>query len=74
MGAVTSYGDIARAIGKPRAVRAVGSAIGANPVAWLIPCHRVLRSNGELGGYHWGLTRKQACLVWESARAGAGGG
>jgi AraC family transcriptional regulator of adaptative response/methylated-DNA-[protein]-cysteine methyltransferase len=53
-GSVTSYGAVARAIGRPRAVRAVGSAVGANPVAWLIPCHRVLRGDGGLGGYRWG--------------------
>jgi AraC family transcriptional regulator of adaptative response/methylated-DNA-[protein]-cysteine methyltransferase len=65
---VTSYGEVARAIGRPRAVRAVGTAVGANPVAYLIPCHRVLRSDGALGGYRWGETRKAACLLWEDAR------
>jgi AraC family transcriptional regulator of adaptative response/methylated-DNA-[protein]-cysteine methyltransferase len=67
-GGVTSYGEVARAIGRPRAVRAVGTAVGANPVAYLIPCHRVLRSDGALGGYRWGETRKAACLPWEDAR------
>jgi len=70
-GHVTTYGDIARAIGRPRAVRAVGTAVGRNPVSWLIPCHRVLRGTGGLGGYHWGLPTKRALLAWESARAAA---
>ena len=63
----TSYGEIAEAIGSPGASRAVGQAVGANPVAWLIPCHRVLRRDGELGGYHWGVERKRAMLAWEHA-------
>ena len=66
-GEVASYGDIAKAIGKPKASRAVGTAIGANPVALLIPCHRVLRQTGELGGYRWGETRKHAILAREAA-------
>ena len=68
-GEVCSYSTIAQAVGRPQAVRAVGSAVGRNPVAFLIPCHRVLRSAGELGGYRWGLVRKQALLAWESAQA-----
>ena len=71
-GAVTTYSEIARRIGRPKAVRAVGTAVGHNPVAWLIPCHRVLRRDGALGGYHWGLPVKRAMLAWESARAEAG--
>jgi AraC family transcriptional regulator of adaptative response/methylated-DNA-[protein]-cysteine methyltransferase len=71
-GQVTSYSDIAGAIGHPRAVRAVGTAVGRNPLAWLIPCHRALRKSGGLGGYHWGLPVKRAMLAWESARAEAG--
>ncbi len=63
----TSYGDLAEAIGNPGASRAVGQAVGANPVAWLIPCHRVLRRDGGLGGYHWGVERKRAMLAWEHA-------
>jgi AraC family transcriptional regulator of adaptative response/methylated-DNA-[protein]-cysteine methyltransferase len=63
----TSYSEIARAIGKPSASRAVGQAVGANPVAWLIPCHRVLRRDGGLGGYRWGVERKRAMLAWEHA-------
>lgn len=73
-GAVTTYSEIARRIGRPSAVRAVGTAVGRNPVAWLIPCHRVLRRDGGLGGYHWGLPVKRAMLAWESARAEAGEG
>jgi AraC family transcriptional regulator of adaptative response/methylated-DNA-[protein]-cysteine methyltransferase len=68
-GHVTTYSDIATAIGSPKAVRAVGTAVGRNPVSWLIPCHRALRKSGELGGYHWGLPVKRAILAWESARA-----
>jgi AraC family transcriptional regulator, regulatory protein of adaptative response / methylated-DNA-[protein]-cysteine methyltransferase len=67
-GTLTSYSAIAEAIGKPRAVRAVGTAVGANPVAFLIPCHRVIRQSGELGGYRGGLVRKQAMYSWEAAR------
>lgn len=70
-GHVTTYSEIAGAIGKPRAVRAVGTAVGRNPVSWLIPCHRALRKSGGLGGYHWGLPVKRAMLAWESARAEA---
>ena len=66
-GHVTTYSDIARAIGHPQAVRAVGTAVGRNPVSWLIPCHRALRKSGGLGGYHWGLPVKRAMLAWESA-------
>ena len=71
-GHVTTYSEIARAIGAPRAVRAVGTAVGRNPVSYLIPCHRALRKSGGLGGYHWGLPVKRAILAWESARAEAG--
>ncbi|MEQ8900927.1 MAG: bifunctional helix-turn-helix domain-containing protein/methylated-DNA--[protein]-cysteine S-methyltransferase [Roseovarius sp.] len=68
-GHVTTYSEIAQAIGNPRAVRAVGTAVGRNPVSFLIPCHRALRKSGGLGGYHWGLPVKRAILAWESARA-----
>ncbi len=71
-GHVTTYSEIAGAIGKPKAVRAVGTAVGRNPISLLIPCHRALRKSGELGGYHWGLPVKRAILAWESARADAG--
>lgn len=67
-GHVTTYSELARAIGAPRAVRAVGTAVGRNPVSFLIPCHRALRKSGGLGGYHWGLPVKRAILAWESAR------
>ena len=67
-GHVTTYSDIATAIGAPKAQRAVGTAVGRNPVSWIIPCHRALRKAGGLGGYHWGLGVKRAMLAWESAR------
>jgi AraC family transcriptional regulator of adaptative response/methylated-DNA-[protein]-cysteine methyltransferase len=66
-GSLSSYGQIAEAIGRPGAARAVGSAIAANPVALLIPCHRVICQSGVIGGYRWGKTRKQAILSWELA-------
>ena len=65
-GTVTTYSDIANAIGRPKSVRAVANAVGANPIAWLIPCHRVIRRDGSLGGYRWGISRKQAMLDWEN--------
>jgi AraC family transcriptional regulator of adaptative response/methylated-DNA-[protein]-cysteine methyltransferase len=65
----TSYGELAREIGNPAACRAVGAAVGSNPVAWLIPCHHVLRANGALGGYRWGADRKRAMLAWELAQS-----
>jgi len=67
-GQLTSYGNIAKLIGQPKAYRAVGTAIGANPVALVIPCHRVIRQTGELGGYRWGETRKHAILARETAQ------
>lgn len=67
-GQVTTYSEIAQHIGHPKAVRAVGTAVGRNPISWLIPCHRALRKSGGLGGYHWGLPVKRALLAWESAR------
>ncbi len=67
-GYVTTYSEIARTIGSPRAVRAVGTAVGRNPISWLIPCHRALRKDGALGGYHWGLGVKRALLAFETAR------
>ena len=70
-GQVTTYSEIAHAIGNPKAVRAVGTAVGRNPVSWLIPCHRALRKSGGLGGYHWGLPIKRAMLAFETARAEA---
>ncbi len=70
-GHVTTYSDIAASIGHPAAVRAVGTAVGRNPISWLIPCHRAIRREGGLGGYHWGLPVKRALLAWESARSEA---
>jgi AraC family transcriptional regulator of adaptative response/methylated-DNA-[protein]-cysteine methyltransferase len=70
-GQVTTYSEIAGAVGTPRAVRAVGTAVGRNPISWLIPCHRALRKSGGLGGYHWGLPVKRAMLAWEAARTEA---
>jgi len=67
-GARAAYGQLAAEVGRPAAVRAVGSAVGANPVAVAIPCHRVLRADGSPGGYHWGLTRKVAINAWETAQ------
>ena len=70
-GHVSTYSEIAGSIGNPRAVRAVGTAVGRNPVSWLIPCHRALRKSGALGGYHWGLPMKRVMLAYEAARAEA---
>jgi AraC family transcriptional regulator of adaptative response/methylated-DNA-[protein]-cysteine methyltransferase len=67
-GALVSYGDIARSIGHPDAHRAVGTAVGQNPIAYLIPCHRVIRSSGAFGEYRWGSARKKAMVAWEAAR------
>lgn len=64
-GGLTSYANLAEKCGHPRAVRAVANAVGANPISWLIPCHRVLRTGGALGGYRWGLDRKRLMLAWE---------
>lgn len=66
-GQAVTYSDIARDIGQPTASRAVGAAIGANPISFVVPCHRAIGKNGALTGYHWGLTRKRAMLGWESA-------
>jgi AraC family transcriptional regulator of adaptative response/methylated-DNA-[protein]-cysteine methyltransferase len=74
MGRAVSYTDIARHIGSPSASRAVGSAVGRNPISFVVPCHRVLRGDGSLGGYHWGLTRKRALIGWETGRVTAGRG
>lgn len=71
-GHVTTYSEIARAVGNPRAVRAVGTAVGRNPVSWLIPCHRAIAKSGGLGGYHWGLPVKRAMLAWEAVRSEPG--
>ncbi len=68
-GQLVSYGDLAAAIGSPKASRAVGSAVGENPAAYIIPCHRVIRSSGILGNYHWGPSRKEAIIGWEAAKS-----
>ena len=70
-GQLISYGQLAQRINKPKAARAVGTANGDNPVAFLIPCHRVIQSSGALGGYHWGLSRKAAMIGWEAAQQAA---
>lgn len=68
MGRATTYSDIAAKIGNPKASRAVGTAVGRNPLSFVVPCHRVLGRSGDLCGYHWGLTRKRAILGWEAGR------
>ncbi len=72
-GTVTTYGALAAAIGEPKASRAVGTAVGSNPVSYLIPCHRVIRSTGELGGYAWGPDRKRVMLALETSVAASNG-
>lgn len=71
VGKATTYSDIAASVGSPKAARAVGAAVGKNPLSFVVPCHRVLGKSGALTGYHWGLTRKKAILGWESARLNA---
>jgi AraC family transcriptional regulator, regulatory protein of adaptative response / methylated-DNA-[protein]-cysteine methyltransferase len=73
MGRAVGYQHIARHLGQPTAARAVGSAVGRNPISFVVPCHRVLRLDGNLGGYHWGLTRKRALIGWETGRTRAAG-
>jgi AraC family transcriptional regulator of adaptative response/methylated-DNA-[protein]-cysteine methyltransferase len=70
-GKASTYSDIACHMGKPNAARAVGSAVGKNPISFVVPCHRVLEKSGGLGGYHWGLTRKRAILGWEAGAMAA---
>ncbi len=74
LGKATTYSDIARHIGNPNAARAVGTAVGKNPLSFVVPCHRVLGRQGDLCGYHWGLTRKKAILGWETGLAAQLGG
>ena len=71
MGRAVSYSDIAARIGTPKAARAVGAAVGKNPISFVVPCHRVLGKSGAITGYHWGLTRKRAMLGWEAGRLAA---
>ncbi len=70
LGRATTYSDIAAHIGRPTATRAVGSAVGRNPISFVVPCHRVLGKSGSLCGYHWGLTRKRAIIGWEAGMLG----
>jgi AraC family transcriptional regulator of adaptative response/methylated-DNA-[protein]-cysteine methyltransferase len=72
LGRATTYSDIARRLGKPKAARAVGAAVGRNPISFVVPCHRVLGRSGALTGYHWGLARKQAIIGWEAGQTQAG--
>jgi len=68
MGRATTYSSIADHVGRPKAARAVGAAVGKNPISFVVPCHRVFGKSGDLTGYHWGLTRKQAILGWEAGK------
>jgi AraC family transcriptional regulator of adaptative response/methylated-DNA-[protein]-cysteine methyltransferase len=68
MGELTTYSGLAGKLQQPQAARAVGSAVGSNPVAFLIPCHRVIKSDGQIGEYHWGNTRKNAMIGWEATQ------
>ncbi len=72
VGCATTYGDVADHIGKPSAARAVGAAVGKNPISFVVPCHRVIGKSGALTGYHWGLTRKRAILGWEAGQVAGG--
>ena len=71
MGRLDTYSGVAAKIGEPKAARAVGAAVGKNPICFVVPCHRVVGKNGDLTGYHWGLTRKRAMLGWEAGMAAA---
>ena len=71
LGKATTYGTLANHIGKPTGARAVGSAVGRNPISFVVPCHRVVGSTGKLTGYHWGVARKRAILGWEAGVSGA---
>ncbi len=71
MGKLDTYSSVAAKVGEPKAARAVGAAVGKNPICFVVPCHRVVGKNGDLTGYHWGLTRKRAMLGWEAGMAAA---
>lgn len=71
MGQLTTYSDLAAQAGSPKAARAVGAAVGKNPICFVVPCHRVVGKNGDITGYHWGITRKRAMLGWEAGMAAA---
>jgi AraC family transcriptional regulator of adaptative response/methylated-DNA-[protein]-cysteine methyltransferase len=73
VGRATTYSDVARTIGRPSASRAVGAAVGKNPISFVVPCHRVVGSSGALTGYHWGVPRKRAILGWENGITQGGG-
>lgn len=72
LGRAATYADVARSVGSPKAARAVGAAVGRNPISFVVPCHRVIGSGGALTGYHWGLTRKRALLGWEAGQTASG--
>jgi AraC family transcriptional regulator of adaptative response/methylated-DNA-[protein]-cysteine methyltransferase len=69
MGRLTTYSDVAARTGTPKGARAVGAAVGKNPICFVVPCHRVVAKDGDITGYHWGLTRKRAMLGWEAGMA-----
>ncbi len=71
MGGLTTYSDLAASAGSPKAARAVGAAVGKNPICFVVPCHRVIGKNGDITGYHWGITRKRAMLGWEAGKVAA---
>jgi AraC family transcriptional regulator of adaptative response/methylated-DNA-[protein]-cysteine methyltransferase len=71
MGRLVTYSDVAGKINAPKAARAVGAAVGKNPISFVVPCHRVVGKSGELTGYHWGITRKRAMLGWEAGQVAA---
>ena len=71
MGGLTTYSDLAAMTGSPKAARAVGAAVGKNPICFVVPCHRVIGKNGDITGYHWGITRKRAMLGWEAGKVAA---
>jgi AraC family transcriptional regulator of adaptative response/methylated-DNA-[protein]-cysteine methyltransferase len=71
MGVATTYSDLAAEVGSPKAARAVGGAVGKNPICFVVPCHRVIGKGGDITGYHWGLTRKRAILGWEAGQLAA---
>jgi AraC family transcriptional regulator, regulatory protein of adaptative response / methylated-DNA-[protein]-cysteine methyltransferase len=72
LGKASTYSAVAKKLGRPKAARAVGAAVGRNPLAFVVPCHRVIGKAGDITGYHWGLTRKRAILGWEAGQAAAG--
>ena len=73
LGEATTYSSVANDIGKAKAPRAVGRAVGRNPISFVVPCHRVVGKSGALTGYHWGLTRKRAMLGWEAGKVASNG-